>query len=108
MADRLLQTRILVHDSTGEVIMNGVSGDSQTVISVSICEIAAAAEVFNLWVGVAGGGSPIYIYKAQDIAANATFIHNDKIVIDDTDELWCSMVGTGSLDVICSYLQQDD
>ena len=66
MADRLLQTRILVHDATGEV------------------------------------------YKGQSIPANATFIHSDKIVIDDTDELWCSMTGTGSLDVICSYLQQDD
>ena len=108
MADRLLQTRILVHDATGEVIMDGVSGYSQTVISVSICEIAGADEVFNMWVGTAGGSSPIYVYKGQSIPANATFIHSDKIVIDDTDELWCSMTGTGSLDVICSYLQQDD
>ena len=65
MADRLLQTRILVHDATGEVIMDGVSGDSQTVISVSICEIAGADEVFNMWVGTAGGSSPIYVYKGQ-------------------------------------------
>jgi hypothetical protein len=109
MADRLLARRINVTDTGGEFVMDGVSGDSQTVISVSICEIAAAAEVFNLWVSVAGGGTPFYIYKNQDIAANATFIHNDKIVIDDTDELWCSVAsGTGSLDVIVSYLQQDD
>ena len=109
MADRLLTKRTNITDGTGAVVMDGVGSDSQTVLSVSICEIAAAAELFDLWVGASGGGSPFYIYKNQAIPANATFLHNEKIVIDDTDELWCSVAsGTGSLDVIVSYLQQDD
>ena len=109
MADRLLTKRTLIQNTTGAVVMDGVSGDSQTVLSVSICEISAAAELFDLWVGVAGGGSPFYIYKNQSISANATFVHNDKIVIDDDDELWCKIsTGTGNIDVIVSYLQQDD
>ena len=109
MADRLLTKRTLIQNATGAVVMDGVSGDSQTVLSVSICEISAAAELFDLWVGVSGGGSPFYIYKNQSIPANATFVHNDKIVIDDDDELWCKIsTGTGNIDVIVSYLQQDD
>jgi hypothetical protein len=109
MADRLLTKRTLIQNATGAVVMDGVSGDSQTVLSVSICEISAAAELFDLWVGAAGGGSPFYIYKNQSIPANATFVHNDKIVIDDDDELWCKIsTGTGNIDVIVSYLQQDD
>ena len=109
MADRLLTKRTLIQNTTGVAVMDGVSGDSQTVLSVSICEISAAAELFDLWVGASGGGSAFYIYKNQSIPANATFIHSDKIVIDDTDELWCKIsTGTGNLDVIVSYLQQDD
>jgi len=109
MADRLLTKRTLIQNTTGAVVMDGVAGDSQTVISISICEIAAAAELFDLWVGASGGGSPFYIYKNQSIPGNATFMHTDKIVVDDTDELWCKIsTGTGSLDVIVSYLQQDD
>jgi len=109
MADRLLAKTTNITNTTGAVVMDGVGSDSQTVISVSICEIAAAAELFDLWVSVSGGGTPFYIYKNQSIPANATFVHNDKIVIDDTDELWCKVsTGTGSLDVVVSYLQQDD
>jgi len=109
MADRLLAKTTNITNTTGAVVMDGVSGDSQTVISVSICEIAAAAELFDLWVSVSGGGTPFYIYKNQSIPANATFVHNDKIVIDDTNELWCKVsTGSGSLDVVVSYLQQDD
>jgi len=109
MADRLLTKRTLIQNTTGAVVMDGVGGDSQTVLSVSICEISAADELFDLWVGAAGGGSPFYIYKNQSIPSNSTFVHSDKIVIDDTDELWCKIsTGTGNLDVIVSYLQQDD
>ena len=109
MADRLLAKTTNITNTTGAVVMDGVSGDSQTVLSVSICEIAGAAELFDLWVSVSGGGTPFYIYKNQSIPANATFIHNDKIVIDDTNELWCKVsTGTGSLDVVVAYLQQDD
>ena len=109
MADRLLTKRTLIQNTTGAVVMDGVAGDSQTVLSVSICEISDVAELFDLWVGASGGGSAFYIYKNQSIPANSTFVHNDKIVIDDTDELWCKVsTGTGNLDVIVSYLQQDD
>ena len=108
MADRLLTKRTNITDGTGAVVMDGVGSDSQTVLSVSICEIAAAAELFDLWVGASGGGSPFYIYKNQAIPANATFIHNDKIVVDDTDQLCVKSGGAANLDVIVTFLAQDD
>ena len=108
MADRLLVKKTNITDATGAVCMDGVSGDSQTVISISICEIAGAAETFDVVHTAAGGSSPIFIYKAQTLPANATFVHNDKIVVDDTDEIWVKAGGTASIDVVVSYLQQDD
>ena len=108
MADRLLTKRTNITNTTGAVVMDGVSGDSQTVISISICEIAGNAETFDVVHTAAGGSSPIFIYKAQSLPANSTFIHSDKIVVDDTDEIWVKAGGAANIDVIVSYLQQDD
>ena len=110
MADRLLVKKTNITDATGAVCMDGVSGDSQTVISISICNTHASNdETFDIVHTVAGGpGTQFYIYKAQSLPANATFVHSDKIVVDDTDEIWVKAGGTASIDVIVSYLQQDD
>ena len=81
MADRLLVKKTNITNTTGAVCMDGVSG---------------------------GPGTQFYIYKAQSLPANSTFIHGDKIVVDDTDEIWVKAGGTASIDVIVSYLQQDD
>ena len=109
MTDRLLVKKTNITNTTGAVCMDGVSGDSQTVISISLCEIAGADETFDIVHTVAGGpGTQFYIYKAQSLPANATFVHSDKIVVDDTDEIWGKAGGTASIDVIVSYLQQDD
>ena len=109
MADRLLHQKTNITDATGATCMTGVSGDSQVILSVSICETAGADESFNMYHSVAGGGTPFYIYKAQSLPANSTFIHSDKIVVDDTQQIWVQCVDdSGNLDVIVTYLQQDD
>ena len=108
MADRLLVKKTNITDATGAVCMDGVSGDSQTVISISICETAGNDETFNVLHTAGGGGSGVYIYRTQSLPANTTFIHGDKIVVDDTDEIWVQAGGTADIDVIVSYLQQDD
>ena len=108
MADRLLAQKTNITDAAGEIVMLGVSGDSQTVLSVSICETAGNDETFSLLSCVAGGGSPFYIYLDQSLPGKATFVHSDKIVVDDTDEIWVQAGGTADIDVIVSYLQQDD
>ena len=108
MADRLLVQKTTITDLTGATCMTGLSGDSQTVLSVSICETAGADETFSLFHAVSGGGSPFYIYLDQSLPAKSTFIHSDKIVVDDTDEIWVKAGGAANIDVIVSYLQQDD
>ena len=108
MADRLLVQKTTITDATGATCMTGVSGDSQTVLSVSICETGNADETFDVLHTAAGGGSGVYLYITQSLPAKSTFIHSDKIVVDDTDEIWVKAGGSANIDVIVSYLQQDD
>jgi hypothetical protein len=108
MADTLKVQKTNVVDTDGEIVLLGVSGDSQTVLSISICETGNAAETFTLQHTAAGGGTEFYIYIDQPLPAKSTFIHNDKIVVDDTDQLWVKSGGAANLDVIVTFLSQDD
>ena len=108
MADRLLVQKPTITDATGATCMTGVSGDSQTVLSISICETAGNDETFDVLHTVSGGGSGYYIYKAQSLPGSSTFIHSDKIVVDDTNQIWVKAGGSADIDVIVTYLQQDD
>ena len=108
MADVLKVQKTNVVDADGEIVLLGVSADSQTVLSISICETGNADETFSLLHTVSGGGSGFYIYIDQTLPAKSTFIHSDKIVVDDTNQLWVKAGGTANIDVIVTYLQQDD
>jgi hypothetical protein len=110
MADRLLAQMTNITDASGEIVMLGVSNDSQTILSVSICETGNADETFSLLTTAAGGvgGAHSYIYIDQSLPAKSTFIHSDKIVVDDTDQLWVLAGGACNIDVVVTYLQQDD
>jgi hypothetical protein len=61
-------------------------------------------------VTVADKATPIYIYRKQDIPALATFIHNDKIVLEASQELWIDYEsapdGTDGIHIVVSYLEQ--
>ena len=48
MADVLKVQKTNVTDIAGEIVMLGVSGDSQTVLSVSICELTGQSSVYRL------------------------------------------------------------
>jgi hypothetical protein len=80
-----------------------------TVLSISICETAGNAETFSLFrTDLDGSSNPKFIYHTQALPANSTFIHNDKIVLGATTELWCaSPSGSADIDVHASYLEQD-
>jgi hypothetical protein len=109
MADVLKVQKTNVTDIAGEIVMLGVTNDSQTVLSISICETGNADETFSLIHAVSGGGSPFYIYIDQSLPAKSTFIHSDKIVVDDTDQLWVKAGDdSANLDVIVTFLAQDD
>ena len=62
----------------------------------------------NTWVWKAGddGGTDHYIYKTQALAANATFEHTSKIVLNAGDMLGFITGGAADVDVVVNYLEQ--
>ena len=106
MASELFKVSVKPTCSNSETkLIDGASGKTYVVLSISICETAGAAETFDLYVDDDDGGTDHYIYKTQAIGANETFEHTSKIVLNANDML--GMIATsGDLDVVVSYLEQ--
>ena len=107
MASELLKVALKAGlTNTEYVLINGVSGHTYTILSITFCEESAAAETFDLYIDDDGGGTDFYIYKAQALAANATFEHTTKFVIEGTDHLCAATGNSANVDVVVSYLDQ--
>ena len=107
MASELLKVAYAKAASNSEVkLIDGASGHTYTILSITICETAGAAETFDLYTMDDGGSTDNYIYKSQPLAANATFEHTSKLVIEGTDELGFITGGSANVDVTVSYLDQ--
>ena len=107
MASELFKVALKPTVSNSEVkLIDGASGHSYVVLSITICETAGAAETFDLYVDDGDGGTDHYIYKSQAIGANETFVHNDRIVLEATDMLGMLTANSADLDVVVSYLDQ--
>ena len=107
MASELFKVALKPTVSNSEVkLIDGASGHSYVVLSISICETAGAAETFDLYVDDGDGGTDHYIYKSQAIGANETFVHNDRIVLEAGDMLGIITANSADLDVVVSYLDQ--
>ena len=85
---------------------SAVLGHTYTVLSISICETAGAAETFDLYVDDGDGGTDHYIYKTQALGANETFEHTGRIVLTDEDHLCAATASSANVDVVVSYLDQ--
>ena len=107
MASELLKVSHTAGVSNSEsVLINGVSGHTYTILSITICETAGNAETFDLYIDDDGGGTDYEIYSDQALAANATFEHTSKFVIEGTDHL-CAITASGAdIDIVVSYLDQ--
>ena len=88
------------------VLLNGVSGHTYTILSISICETAGAAETVDLYIDDGGGGTDYEVLSDQAVGANETFIFNDKIVIEDEDHLCAAAASSANIDIVVSYLDQ--
>ena len=107
MASEVLKVALKPTCSSTEVkLIDGASGHTYTVLSISMCETAGAAETFNLYVDDDDGGTDHYIYHTQALGANETFVHNDRIIIEATDMLGFVTAGSADVDVVVSYLEQ--
>ena len=92
--------------NTEKVLLTVASGHTYTVLNISICETAGADETFDLYVDDNAGGTDYEIYSDQALAANATFEHTTRIVLEATDTLCCELASAGNVDVVVSYLDQ--
>ena len=107
MASEVLKVAIKNACSNSETkLIDGASGHTYTVLSVTICETGNAAESFNLYTMDDGGGTDNYIYFAQALGAKETFEHTGRIVLEGTDELGFITDSAANVDVTVSYLDQ--
>ena len=87
-------------------MIDGTAGHTYTVLSITICETAGAAETFDLYVDNDDGGTDHYIYKDQALGAKETFEHTGKFVMEAADHLSIITASTSDIDVVVSYLDQ--
>ena len=88
------------------VLINGVSGHTYTILSITICETAGAAETVDLYIDDDGGGTDYEILSDQAVGANETFEYTGRIVLTDTDHLCIQAGSSANIDVVVSYLDQ--
>jgi len=107
MASELLKVGLFPTVSDSEVkLIDGASGHTYTVLSITMCETAGAAETFDLYVDDGDGGTDHYIYKDQALGAKETFEHTGRIVLEATDMLGFITGSSADVDVVVSYLDQ--
>ena len=107
MASEVLKVALKAGLTNAEsVLINGVSGHTYTILSITFCETGGAAETFDLYIDDDGGGTDYEIYSDQALAANATFEHTSKFVIEGTDHLCAATASSANVDVVVSYLDQ--
>ena len=88
------------------VLINGVNGHTYTILSITLCETAGAAETFDLFIDDDGGGTDYEIYSDQALGANETFEHTGRIVLLDEDHLVARTASAAAVDVVVSYLDK--
>ena len=92
--------------NTEYVLINGVNGHTYTILSITFCETAGAAETVDLYIDDDGGGTDYEILSDQALAANETFEYTGRIVLLDTDHLCAATANGANVDVVVSYLDQ--
>ena len=106
MASEVLSVAHAVVTNTENVLINGVNGHTYTILSVTACETAAAAETIDMYIDDGGTGTDYEILSDQAIGANETFEFTTKFVISDEDHLCFATASSAAVDVVVSYLDQ--
>ena len=107
MASELLKVALKAGLTNAEsVLINGVSGHTYTILSITFTETAGAAETFVLYIDDDGGGTDYEIYSDQPLGANQTFEHTGRIILEGTDHLCAATASSANVDVVVSYLDQ--
>jgi len=107
MASEVMKVKLIaaITDSEND-LLTVTSGHTYTVLNLSLCETAGAAETFDLYIRDDAGANDFEIYSDQALAANATFEHTTRIVLEATDVLSAQTASSANVDVVISYLEQ--
>ena len=107
MASELLKRAYKATLTNAEtVLLNGVDGHTYTILSITLCETAGAAETFDLYIDDGGGGTDYEIYSDQALGANETFEHTGRIILENEDHLCAATASSANVDIVVSYLDQ--
>ncbi len=107
MASEVMKVALTKELSNSEVdLVTAGSGKTLTVLSISICETAGAAETFDLYVRDDAGANDYEIYSDQALGANETFEHTGRIVLEASDVLSGITATSADIDVVITYLDQ--
>ena len=107
MASEAMKVALIKELSNSEVDLLAVTADhTYTILNISICETAGTDETFDLYIRDDAGANDYEIYSDQALAANATFEHTTRIVLEATDTLCCALASSGNVDAVVSYLDQ--
>jgi|TARA_R110002020_G_scaffold63604_1_gene169612 hypothetical protein len=107
MASEVLKEKCVRAMTNSEnTLLTAAAGHTYTILNISLCETGAADETFDLYLDPLGGSNDTYIYKAQALAANATFEHTTRIVMEATDVLYGITASAANVDVVITYLDQ--
>ena len=107
MASEVMK-RVCVRAMTNSenTLLTAASGHTYTILNITLCETAGAAETFDLYIDPLAGSNDTEIYSDQAIAANATFEHTTRLVMEATDVLYGRTASSADVDVVISYLDQ--
>ena len=106
MASEVLSVAHAVVTNSENVLINGVNGHTYTILSVTMCETAGAAETLDMYIDDGGAGTDREMLSDQAIGANETFEFTTKFVISDEDHLCLATASSAAVDVVVSYLDQ--
>ena len=107
MASEILSVSHTAAVSNSEsVLLNGVNGNTYTILSIFITETAGAAETVDLYIDDGGGGTDYELLSDQAVGANETFELTTKFVITDEDHLCAATASSANVDIVVSYLDQ--
>ena len=107
MASEVMKVKFIAGITNSENdVLTVASGHTYTVLNLSLCETAGAAETFDLYIRDDAGANDYEIYSDQALGANATFEHTTRIVLEATDVLSAQTASSANVDVVISYLEQ--
>ena len=107
MASEVLSVSLKAALTNSEnVLLNGVNGHTYTILGITFCETAGAAETIDLYIDDGGSGTDYYILKDQALGSKETFEYTGRIVLTDEDHLCAITASSADIDVVVSYLDQ--